>query len=435
MPETCEQLPQFMTSTRIEPKREYAPTSTTSKQTMELDQMYNCRNYEPVPVVVSKGQGCWVWNPEGEKFIDFAAAQGALNFGHCHPRIVAEVMDQVQNLTIASRAFHNDTQAEFLRTVCNTFGYERALPQNTGAEAAETAVKLARKWGYRMKGIPSDRAVIVVQIGQFMGRTLGAVSASTDVVMNVDSGPLLPGFVHVPFGDAEAVENALKDPYVCAFYCEPILGEAGVYVPPKGFYKQAQEICKRHNCLFIADEVQTGLGRTGYDLGVYRDGARPDVVALGKSISGGILPVSVVLADACVMDAMRNNEHGSTFGGCALGSRAGIASLKLLKELNLSQHAAEMGEKMRKRLHAMKDKYSFIIEVRGVGLLNAIELDHSFHTSAADICAMMMKNGVLMKQTHVYSIRLCPPCIITDEEMDFALDIVEQALDEVSKKN
>lgn len=395
---------------------------------MELEDKYGAHNYHPLPVVLSKGKGVYLWNVEGDRFLDCLSAYSAVNQGHCHPRLVKALQEQAETLTLTSRAFHSDLLGRYCKYVTEYFGYDRVLPMNTGVEAGETALKLSRRWGYVSKKIPDGQARVVFVEGNFWGRTLAAVSSSTDPTCHDGFGPYMPGFDMVPYNDLAALEKALQHPDVCAFMVEPIQGEAGVFVPDDGYLKGVRELCTKYNVLFIADEIQTGLCRTGKMLCVEHEGVRPDLVLLGKALSGGLLPVSAVLADDAVMLTIKPGEHGSTYGGNPLACRVAMEALEVLKDEKLAERAQAMGEKFRSRLRALK--FDWIKEVRGKGLLNAIEVKEDSGVDAWEVCLTMMRRGLLAKPTHDTIIRLAPPLTITDEEMNEALDIIEASLKE-----
>ncbi|MFA7330578.1 MAG: ornithine--oxo-acid transaminase [Candidatus Delongbacteria bacterium] len=395
----------------------------SSSEAMELEERYGAHNYHPLPVVLARGEGVHVWDPEGRRYFDFLSAYSAVNQGHCHPRIVQALIEQARVLTLTSRAFFNNVLGEYERYVTETFGYEMVLPMNTGVEGDETACKLARKWGYVKKGIPTDQAKIIVCEGNFHGRTLGIISASTDPDCTNGFGPFLPGFVKIPYNDLAALEAAAADPTVCAFLVEPIQGEAGVFVPDDGYLTQVREICTRHEVLFIADEVQTGIARTGRLLCCDHENVRPDVLILGKALSGGLLPVSAVLADKEIMLCIKPGEHGSTFGGNPLACQVAIAALEVVKEEQLAENAQRLGQVFRQRVAAMG--HPMIGTVRGKGLLNAVVVTPQNGKTAWDICVAMKDKGLLAKPTHEHIIRFAPPLVINDAQLDEALAIIE----------
>jgi ornithine--oxo-acid transaminase len=395
----------------------------SSPQAMELEEHYGAHNYHPLPVVLAKGEGVYLWDPEGRRYFDFLSAYSAVNQGHCHPRIVQALIDQAKVLTLTSRAFFNNVLGEYERFVTQTFGYEMVLPMNTGVEGDETACKLARKWGYVKKGIAENQAKIIVCEGNFHGRTLGIISASTDPDCTNGFGPFLPGFVKIPYNDLAALDAAAADPTVCAFLVEPIQGEAGVFVPDDGYLTSVREICTRHNVLFIADEVQTGIARTGRMLCCDHENVRPDVLILGKALSGGLLPVSAVLADKEIMLCIKPGEHGSTFGGNPVACKVAIAALEVVKDEKLAENAERLGRVFRDRLAGLG--HPMIGTVRGKGLLNAVVVKPQGGKTAWDICVAMKDNGLLAKPTHEHIIRFAPPLVITDAQLDEALAIIE----------
>ena len=394
-----------------------------SHEAMELEERHGAHNYHPLPVVLAKGEGVFLWDPEGRRYFDFLSAYSAVNQGHCHPRIVQALTDQAQVLTLTSRAFFNNVLGAYERFVTEYFGYGMVLPMNTGVEGDETACKLARKWGYVKKGIAENQAKIIVCEGNFHGRTMGIISASTDPDCTNGFGPFLPGFVKIPYNDLAALEAAAADPTVCAFLVEPIQGEAGVFVPDEGYLKGVREICTRHNVLFIADEVQTGIARTGRLLCCDHEGVRPDVLILGKALSGGLLPVSAVLADKEIMLVIKPGEHGSTFGGNPLACQVAMAALNVVRDEKLAENAERQGKRFRERIAALK--HPMIGLVRGKGLLNAVVVTPKDGKTAWDVCVAMKDNGLLAKPTHDHIIRFAPPLVIDDAQMDESLGIIE----------
>lgn len=386
-----------------------------SQELISLEDRYGAHNYHPLPVVLSRGEGVYVWDVEGKKYYDFLSAYSAVNQGHCHPKIVKALTDQCQKLALTSRAFYNDALGPFEKYITEFFGYDKVLAMNTGVEGVETAVKLCRKWAYLKKGIKENQAVLLVANDNFHGRTLFAVSASDDPSAYKDYGPFLPGIERIPFGDATALEQALtKNPNIAGFLVEPIQGEAGVKVPEKGYLKKVRELTKKHNALFIADEVQTGLARTGKMLCVDHDNVRPDILILGKALSGGLFPVSAALADDEIMLTIKPGEHGSTYGGNPIACRVATAALEVLREEKLAENADKMGQVFRREMENMN--CSFVKEVRGRGLLNAIELQENSH-DAMDICNKMKENGLLAKPTRNTVIRFAPPLVVTEEQV------------------
>ncbi|MDW8456914.1 MAG: ornithine--oxo-acid transaminase [Cytophagaceae bacterium] len=402
---------------------------TTSEEYIALEERYGAHNYHPLPVVLSKGEGIYVWDVEGKKYFDFLSAYSAVNQGHCHPRIIQALIDQAQTLTLTSRAFYNNRLGEAEKFVCELFGYEKALFMNSGAEANETAIKLARKWGYSVKGIPQNQAVIVAAQRNFHGRTTGIISASTDPAARENFGPFMPGYEVIPYDDIDALEQSVRNPDVCAFWVEPIQGEAGVYVPKPGYLAKASELCRRHNVLLMVDEIQTGLGRTGKLLASHYENVHPDVLILGKALSGGTYPVSVVLSSDEIMLTIKPGEHGSTFGGNPLAAAVTVASLKVLLDEGMIENAFSMGELFRKRLNEIKNLSPLISAVRGKGLLNAIVIKPTADGRTAwDVCMKFMKNGLLAKPTHGDIIRLAPPLIINEKQLTEACDIIEKTI-------
>ena len=401
----------------------------SSGEAMELEQNYGAHNYHPVPVVISKGEGVFVWDPEGNKYFDFLSAYSAVNQGHCHPKILESLREQASKLTLTSRAFYNNVLGPYEKYITDYFGYDRVLPMNTGVEGGETAVKLARRWGYDVKGIPENQARIVFAKGNFWGRTLAAISSSTDPSSRRGFGPYMPGYDLVPYNDLESLEEALANPNVTGFMIEPIQGEAGVVVPDDGYLKKAKELCEKHNVLFIADEVQTGLCRTGKMLCCDHEDVRPDILILGKALSGGVLPVSAVLADDEVMLTIKPGEHGSTYGGNPLACRVAMTALEVLKEENLADRAEELGQLFRSELQKLVDENPLAYKVRGKGLLNALVVNDSPESSTAwDICIKLKENGVLAKPTHGNIIRFAPPLVITEEQLQEGLNIIKETL-------
>lgn len=394
---------------------------------MYLEDTFGAHNYKPIPVVIARGEGVHVWDEEGRQYFDFLSAYSALNQGHCHPRIVAVAKEQLDKLTLTSRAFYNNKLGEAEEFLCTTFGYQKALMMNSGAEAVETAIKLARKWAYHVKGIKAGKAVILTAINNFHGRTTGIISFSTDRTAREGFGPFNTGFFMVPFNDLESLETALADENVCAFLVEPIQGEAGVIVPDEGYLKGVRNLCTKHNVLFIADEIQTGLGRTGKMLAVNHEDVRPDMIVLGKALSGGILPVSAVLADDEIMLTIKPGEHGSTYGGNALASVVCIEAIKVIQEEKMAENAAVLGEIFRERMKKIPS--SLIRTVRGKGLFNAIVLDEENHkVSGYEVCLALKENGLLAKQTHGNVIRFAPPLLITQKQLLDCCDIIEKTI-------
>ena len=398
------------------------------------EEKYGAHNYHPLPVVLSKGEGVHVWDVDGKHYFDFLSAYSAVNQGHCHPKIIKALNDQASKLTLTSRAFHNDILGEYERFITDLFGYDKVLPMNTGVEGGETANKLARKWGYLKKGIPENQAKIIFAKGNFWGRTLAAISSSDDPVSFEGFGPYMPGYELIDYNDLDALAEALKDPNVAAFMVEPIQGEAGVVVPHEGYLKGVRDLCTQHNVLFIADEVQTGIARTGKMLATDYEDARPDIVILGKAISGGVFPVSAVLADDEIMLCIKPGEHGSTFGGNPLACAVARKALEVIIEEDLAENAKVLGERFRNGMNAIIDKYDLVTLVRGKGLLNAIVINDSPESSTAwDLCMSLKENGLLAKPTHGNIIRFAPPLVITEEELDACLAIIEKTIKEFKK--
>ena len=398
------------------------------------EEKYGAHNYHPLPVVLSKGEGVHVWDVDGKHYFDFLSAYSAVNQGHCHPKIIKALNDQATRLTLTSRAFHNDILGEYERFITNLFGYDKVLPMNTGVEGGETANKLARKWGYMKKGIPQNQAKIVFAKGNFWGRTLAAISSSDDPTSYEGFGPFMPGYELINYNDLDALAKALKDPNVAAFMVEPIQGEAGVVVPHEGYLKGVRDLCTKNNVLFIADEVQTGIARTGKMLATDYEDARPDIVILGKAISGGVFPVSAVLADDEIMLCIKPGEHGSTFGGNPLACAVARKALEVIIEEDLAKNAQVLGERFRNGMNAIVDKYDLVTMVRGKGLLNAIIINDSPDSSTAwDLCMSLKENGLLAKPTHGNIIRFAPPLVITEEELHECIAIIEKTIKEFKK--
>lgn len=398
-------------------------------EAMQLEDEYGAHNYHPLPVVLSRGKGVKVWDMEGKEYFDFLSAYSAVNQGHCHPAIVNALVQQAQTLTLTSRAFFNDQLGRTEKHLCDLFGYERALMVNTGVEANEAALKIARKWGYQVKGIPENEAIIIAVTRNFHGRTMGIISASTDPTARKDFGPFMPGYNVIPYDDLEALEEAVKNPNVCCFWVEPIQGEAGVYVPQEGYLSKAFELCEQHNVLFVADEVQTGVARTGKLIASHHEGVQPHMLILGKALSGGVYPVSCVLANDDVMGLLKPGEHGSTFGGNPLACAVALAALQVVVDEDLCANAERQGEKFRARMRAVQTRCDFVTAIRGKGLLNAVVIRPlEDGRTAWDVCLKLMENGLLAKPTHGDIIRFAPPLIINDQELDQCLDIIEQTL-------
>lgn len=399
---------------------------TSSQQAIELEEKYGAHNYHPLEVVLARGEGPFMWDVEGNKYYDFLSAYSAVNQGHCHPKIVKAMCDQAQTLTLTSRAFYNDCLGVYEKYVTEFFGYDRVLPMNSGAEADETALKLCRKWAYMKKGLPENQAKIICCDGNFHGRTITIVSMSNDPDSYAGYGPFTPGFVRIPYNDIPALEKALEDPNIAGFLVEPIQGEAGVYVPQDGYLSKAYELCKAKNVLFIADEVQTGIARTGKLLACDHENVRPDILILGKALSGGALPVSAVLADDDIMLTIKPGEHGSTFGGNPIACKVAIAALEVVKDEKLAEKAEKLGQIFREEMTNFKSE--MIELVRGKGLLNAIVIKPKNGKEAWDVCVKMKEMGLLAKPTHQHIIRFAPPLIITEEQMREALIIIQKAI-------
>jgi len=391
-----------------------------------LEEKYGAHNYHPLPVVLSRGQGVYVWDTDNKKYLDFLSGYSALNQGHCHPAIIEALTQQAQRLTLTSRAFYNDKLGPYEKFACEYFGYDKLLPMNTGVEAVETAIKLCRKWAYRHKKIEENRALVVVCEGNFHGRTSTVISFSSDPDSKEQFGPYMPGFIPVPYDDIDALTAALQNPHVAGFLVEPIQGEAGVVVPTEGYLRAAWEACKKANVLFIADEIQTGLGRTGARLACDHEDVRPDILILGKALSGGTLPVSAVLADDEIMLVIQPGQHGSTYGGNPLACAVAEASITALEDENMAANAQEMGIRFREGIERIKSPH--IALVRGKGLMNAVVIDHVDKEAAWKLCMTMMQNGLLAKPTHGDKIRFAPPLIITTSQVDEALSIIENSL-------
>ncbi len=400
----------------------------TTKDYIAREDRYGAHNYHPLPVVLERGKGPFVWDVEGKRYFDFLSAYSAVNQGHLHPRIINALKEQAEKLTLTSRAFYNNVLGEFEEYATKLFGYDKLLPMNTGAEAVETALKLARKWAYKVKGIPENQAKIITCENNFHGRTITIVSFSTDPVAKNEYGPFTPGFVTIPYNDLDALEKELKDPNVAAFLVEPIQGEAGIMVPEEGYLKKAYDMCKANNVLFIADEVQTGIARTGKMLASDWEGVHPDVLILGKAISGGVLPVSAVLADDEIMLTIKPGEHGSTYGGNPLAARVAIEALKVVVEEKLADNAQRLGEIFREEMKKIQQETDIIEEVRGKGLLNAVVIRPKNGKTAWDVCVKMAENGLLAKPTHDHIIRFAPPLVITEEELREAIEIIRKSV-------
>lgn len=404
-------------------------TNISSKDAIQLEDKYGAHNYHPLPVVLSKGEGVCVWDLEGKKYFDFLSSYSAVNQGHCHPKIIQSLNDQSEKLTLTSRAFYNDVLGEYEKFITSFFKYDKVLPMNTGVEGGETANKLARKWGYEKKGIPENKAKIIFAHGNFWGRTLAAISTSDDPLSYKGFGPYMPGYEVIPYNDLESLEHSLKDPNVAAFMVEPIQGEAGVVVPDNGYLAGIRNLCDQYNVLFIADEVQTGIARTGKMLATDFEDARPDILILGKALSGGVLPVSAVLADDEVMMCIKPGEHGSTFGGNPLACAVAKTALEVVVEENLAKNAEDMGNIFRNKMQSLINSSKIAQLVRGKGLLNAFVIDASAESDTAwNICLKLKDNGLLAKPTHGNIIRFAPPLVITKQELEECCDIIETTI-------
>jgi ornithine--oxo-acid transaminase len=400
-----------------------------SQHYIELENKYGAHNYHPLEVVIAEGKGVWVWDVEGKKYLDFLSAYSAVNQGHCHPKIINAMIQQAQKLTLTSRAFYNNALGEYEKFITELLGYDKVLPMNTGVEGGETAVKLARRWAYDVKGVPKYEAKIIVANENFHGRTMMAVSASTDPDSYEGYGPYLPGFIKIPFNDIAALEKALEEPNVAAFMVEPIQGEAGVFVPDDGYLKKALELCKAKNVLLICDEVQTGLARTGKMLASNYEDVKPDILILGKALSGGTMPVSAILANDDIMLTIKPGQHGSTFGGNPLACKVAIASLEVLIEEKLADNAFTMGNYFRNEIQNFVTEFEHLELVRGKGLLNAIVIKPTENGKTAwDVCVALKNEGLLAKPTHGNIIRFAPPLVITKDEIDFALEKIYKVL-------
>lgn len=401
----------------------------TSKSIIDLEYKYGAHNYHPLPVVLEKGEGVFLWDVEGKKYYDFLSAYSAVNQGHCHPKIISALVNQSNKLTLTSRAFHNNILGQYEKFITEFFGYDKVLPMNTGVEGGETAVKLARKWGYEVKKVTDDSAKIIFVEGNFWGRTLGAISSSTDPTSTNGFGPFMPGYEIIPYNDIESLKDSLKDQNVVAFMVEPIQGEAGVVVPDDDYLKKAYDLCKESNVLFIADEVQTGIGRTGKMLCCEHHGFKPDILILGKALSGGVFPVSAILASDEVMLTIKPGEHGSTFGGNPVACEVAMAALKVIRDEKLAENADKMGVIFREKLQSYINESKIVEEIRGKGLLNAIIINDEENSDIAwNICLKMAQNGLLAKPTHGNIIRFAPPLIINEEQLSDCIDIIISSL-------
>lgn len=401
------------------------PTAKSSKEYIDLEERYGAHNYHPLDIVIEKAEGCWVWDVEGKKYLDCLSSYSALNQGHCHPRILATLKEQAERVTLTSRAFRNNQLPLLYQSLHEISGLERSLPMNSGAEAVETALKMARKWGYKVKGIPENQAEIIVFENNFHGRTITIVSFSTEHQYRDGFGPFTPGFKVVPYDDVEAVKKAIT-PNTCAILMEPIQAEAGILIPGEGYLKQVAELCKQNNILFMADEIQTGLGRTGKMFAFQHEGVQPDVIIVGKALSGGFYPVSAVMANENVMGVFNPGDHGSTYGGNPLGCAVAVSALQVLKDENLVERSAKLGQKFLNELKNINSPR--IVEVRGRGLLIGIELN----TKARPFCEALKEEGVLCKETHDYVIRFAPPLVISEDDLNWAYERIKKVIESFS---
>lgn len=409
----------------------YGTEVMSSKELMKLEDKYGAHNYHPLPVVLSRGEGVYVWDVEGKQYYDFLSAYSAVNQGHCHPRIVGALKEQAEQLTLTSRAFYNDKLGVYEKFVTEYFGYDMLLPMNTGAEGVETAIKICRKWGYEKKGIPTNEGKIIVCGQNFHGRTITIISFSSDPDARGNFGPYTPGFISIPYNDLEALAKVLAEhgETVAGFLVEPIQGEAGVFVPDDGFLKKANELCQEHNVLFIGDEIQTGIARTGELLACDYEDVRPDILILGKALSGGVYPVSAILADKHIMEVIKPGQHGSTFGGNPLACAVAMEALNVVKDEGLAENAKRLGELFRYRMNDLVKSSDIVSLVRGKGLLNAIVINDTPDSSTAwDICVAMAKKGLLAKPTHGNIIRFAPPLVMTEEQLMECCEIIEEVI-------
>lgn len=407
----------------------------TSQEAMALEDRYGAHNYHPLPVVLHKGEGVYVWDVEGKRYYDFLSAYSAVNQGHCHPKIVGAMINQAQTLTLTSRAFYNDQLGPYEKYLTNYFGFDKVLPMNTGAEAVETAIKICRKWAYEKKGVAEQEAQIIVCEGNFHGRTTTIISFSNDASARKNFGPYTPGFVKIPYDDIDALEKALSSSKnIAGFLVEPIQGEAGVYVPHEGYLAKAKALCEQHNVLFIADEVQTGIARTGKLLAVQHENVTPDILVLGKALSGGVYPVSAVLADDHIMEVIKPGQHGSTFGGNPIAAAVAVAALEVVKDEKLAENAVYLGNLFREKLGEYVKSSNIVTLVRGKGLLNAIVINDTEDSSTAwDICMAMRDNGLLAKPTHGNIIRFAPPLVMTEEQLLDCVSIITKTLQQFER--
>jgi ornithine--oxo-acid transaminase len=406
-------------------------TSANTAKYIALEDQFGAHNYHPVPVVLEKGEGVFLYDVDGKRYFDFLSGYSAVNQGHCHPAIIKALTDQAQKLTLTSRAFYNNLLGEYEKYITEYFGYDKVLPMNTGVEGGETAIKLARRWGYAVKGIPENQAKVIFAQGNFWGRTLAAISSSTDPSSYNGFGPFMPGFGLVPYNDLAALETALQDPNVAAYMVEPIQGEAGVVIPTDGYLKGVRDLCTKYNVLFIADEIQTGLARTGTLLACDHENVRPDILILGKALSGGTIPVAAVLADDVIMLQIKPGEHGSTYGGNPLACAVAMKALEVIKSENMVENSFKMGEILRAELANLNSP--FIASIRGRGLLNAIVIKHDNPEAAWDLCLYLKELGILAKPTHGDKIRFAPPLIITEAQIKEAVQLIGKGLEQLAK--
>ena len=402
--------------------------SSNTQQYIQLEEKHGAHNYHPLPVVLNRGEGVFLYDVDGKRYFDFLSGYSAVNQGHCHPKIIAALIEQAQKLTLTSRAFHSNLLGEYEKYITEYFGYDKVLPMNTGVEAVETAIKLSRKWGYQVKGVSENNAKIIVCEGNFHGRTTGIISFSSDPSATKNFGPYMPGYAAIPFNDLAALEKSFQDKNVVAFLFEPIQGEAGVVVPDDGYYKKVRTLCDEYNVLMVADEIQTGLARTGKMLACDHEAVRADILILGKALSGGVLPVSAVLCDDEIMMTIKPGEHGSTYGGNPLACAVAIAALQVLKDEQMTANAEAMGELLRNELRKLNSP--FIKTVRGKGLLNAIVIEHSNPDAAWELCLSLKENGLLAKPTHGDKIRFAPPLVISKEEVMECVGIIDRSLNQ-----
>ncbi len=406
-------------------------TKISSDEAISLENNYGAHNYHPLPVVLAKGEGVYLWDCEGKRYYDFLSAYSAVNQGHCHPKIIKAMNDQAETLTLTSRAFYNNVLGEYEKYITSFFGFEKVLPMNTGAEGVETAIKIARKWAYEVKGVAENNAKIIVCNDNFHGRTTSIISFSNDATAKSNFGPYTPGFVSIPYNDLDALELQLKDANCAAFLVEPIQGEAGVVVPDDGYLKTVRELCTKYNVLFIADEVQTGIARTGKILACDHEEVKSDILILGKALSGGVFPVSAVLANNSVMDVIKPGQHGSTFGGNPIAAKVAMAAMEVVVDEKLAENAQNLGNIFRSKMQNIIERSNLVIEVRGKGLLNAIIINDDPDSSTAwDICLKLKENGLLAKPTHGNIIRFAPPLVMTADQLDECISIIEKTLND-----